>query len=127
MAIRVLNAIVATVPVRLMKRDLLFIVDSLLRLLDERGLVIVARSRGIRPADGESIGKLINAFIQKADEHGREVPENFANEDPSLVPTDDPAVVYPPRLEWPGILEACHVARQHASAGHVDASRRFVG
>jgi ParB family chromosome partitioning protein len=66
--LRVLSSVVAAVPVRLMKRDLLFITEHLLRLLDERTLAILARSRGIRPAGGEPIGKLLNAFIQKADE-----------------------------------------------------------
>lgn len=68
--LRVLQTIVAAVPVRLMKRDLLFIVESLLLLLDERRLVMVARSRGIRSKDGESVGKLLSAFVRKADESG---------------------------------------------------------
>jgi len=66
--LRVLQTIVAAVPVRLMKRDLLFIVESLLPLLDERRLVMVARSRGIRAKEGESVGKLLTAFVRNADE-----------------------------------------------------------
>ncbi|MDW5265356.1 MULTISPECIES: hypothetical protein [Acidobacteriaceae] len=66
--LRVLNSIVAAVPVRLMKRDLLFITENLLPLLDERGLQTLARSRGIRPQDGDAIAKLMIAFARKADE-----------------------------------------------------------
>jgi ParB family chromosome partitioning protein len=51
-----------------MKRDLLFIVESLLPLLDERRLVMVARSRGIRAKEGEAVGKLLTAFVRQADE-----------------------------------------------------------
>ncbi len=56
--LRVLSSIVAAVPVRLMKRDLLFITENLLPLLDERRLQSLARSQGIRPQDGDAIGKL---------------------------------------------------------------------
>jgi ParB family transcriptional regulator, chromosome partitioning protein len=66
--LRVLNAIVAAVPVRLMKRDLLFVVESLLPLLDERRLITIARNRGVRPKDGEALGKLLSAWLRKADE-----------------------------------------------------------
>jgi ParB family chromosome partitioning protein len=67
--IRTLAAIVAAVPVRLMKRDFLFIAEHLVALLDERRLEVVARQRGIKKAkDSESIAKLIGAFTQKADE-----------------------------------------------------------
>lgn len=67
--VRTLAAIVAAVPVRLMKRDLLFITEHLSALLDERRLEIVARQRGIKKQkDSASIVKLIRAFIHKADE-----------------------------------------------------------
>jgi ParB family transcriptional regulator, chromosome partitioning protein len=67
--VRTLAAIVAAVPVRLMKRDLVFITEHLSALLDERRLEIVARQRGIkRVKDSESIAKLVRAFIHKADE-----------------------------------------------------------
>jgi ParB family chromosome partitioning protein len=66
--IRVLNAIVAAVPVWLMKRDLLFIAESLLALLDERRLAMLARNRSIKAKDGESIEKLMPALLRKADE-----------------------------------------------------------
>jgi hypothetical protein len=66
--IRVLQSIVAAVPVRLMKRDLLFVTEQLLPLLDEKRLEMVARNRSIKAKDGESVGKLLTAFIRKADE-----------------------------------------------------------
>ncbi|MEO6804846.1 MAG: ParB/RepB/Spo0J family partition protein [Edaphobacter sp.] len=66
--IRVLNAIVSAVPVRLMKRDLLFIVEGLLPLLDEPRLAMLARNRGIRAKEGESVARLLTAVLRKADE-----------------------------------------------------------
>lgn len=66
--IRVLQAIVAAVPVRLMKRDLLFIAEQLLPLLDEKRLEMVARNRSIKAKEGEAVGKLLTAFVRKADE-----------------------------------------------------------
>ncbi|HYK36606.1 hypothetical protein [Alloacidobacterium sp.] len=66
---RTLAAIVAAVPVRLMKRDLFFIAEHLSALLDESRLEIIARHRSIKRAkDSESIVKLVGAFIRKADE-----------------------------------------------------------
>jgi ParB family transcriptional regulator, chromosome partitioning protein len=66
--VRVLQSIVAAVPVRLMKRDLLFIAEQLLPLLDDKRLEMVARNRSIKARDGESVGKLLTAFTRKADE-----------------------------------------------------------
>ncbi len=67
--LRVLNAIIAAVPVRLMKRDLLFIVERVAILLDERRLEVVARNHGIKKAkDSDSIPKLLSAYIRKTDE-----------------------------------------------------------
>jgi ParB family chromosome partitioning protein len=66
--IRVLQSIVAAVPVRLMKRDLLFMAEQLLTLLDEKRLEMVARNRSIKAKDGESVGKLLSAFVRKAEE-----------------------------------------------------------
>jgi ParB family chromosome partitioning protein len=66
--IRVLQSIVAAVPVRLMKRDLLFVAEQLLPLLDEKRLEMVARNRSIRAKEGESVAKLLSAFVRKADE-----------------------------------------------------------
>jgi ParB family chromosome partitioning protein len=65
---RVLQTIVAAVPVRLMKRDLLFVAEQLLRLLDERRLEVVARGEGIKAKEGESVAKLLAAFVRKTDE-----------------------------------------------------------
>ncbi len=66
--LRVLSAIVSAVPVRLMKRDLLFIVESLLPQLDEPRLAMIARNRGIRAKEGESVGRLLTSVLRKADE-----------------------------------------------------------
>src|SRR5271156_3563175 len=66
---RVLSAIVAAVPVRLMKRDLLFIVERILPHLDERRLEFLGRSRSIKKVQAsDSVGKLIDAYIRKAQE-----------------------------------------------------------
>ena len=65
---RVLQTIVATVPVRLMKRDFLFIAEQMLPLLDDKRLEMVARNRGIRAKEGESAAKLLAAFLRKAEE-----------------------------------------------------------
>jgi ParB family chromosome partitioning protein len=67
--LRVLSAVVAAVPVRLTKRDLIFIVERLLSQLEERRLEVLARNRGIKKAQAsDSIGKLMGAYIRKAEE-----------------------------------------------------------
>jgi ParB family chromosome partitioning protein len=67
--IRVLAAIAAAVPVRLMKRDLLFVTERLAGLVDERRLEIVARSRGIKgEKDSDSIAKLFASYLRRAEE-----------------------------------------------------------
>jgi ParB family chromosome partitioning protein len=66
--IRVLQSIVSAVPVRLMKRDLLFVAEQLLPLLDDKRLEMAARNRSIKAKDGESGGKLLTTFVRKADE-----------------------------------------------------------
>jgi ParB family chromosome partitioning protein len=67
--IRILAAITAAVPVRLMKRDLLFVVERLASLLDENRLVVVARQHGIKKAkDSDSIGKLFAAYLRRVEE-----------------------------------------------------------
>jgi ParB family transcriptional regulator, chromosome partitioning protein len=66
--LRVLQTIVAAVPVRLMKRDLLFVAEQLLPLLDEKRVEMVARNQGIRAKEGESAAKLLTAFLRKAEE-----------------------------------------------------------
>ena len=65
---RVLQTIAAAVPVRLMKRDFLFVAEQMLPLLDDKPLEIVTRNRGIRAKEGESAGELLIAFLRKADE-----------------------------------------------------------
>lgn len=67
--IRVLAAIADAVPVRLMKRDLLFVVERLAGLVEERRLGIVARQHGIkREKDGDSIVKLFAAYLRRSEE-----------------------------------------------------------
>jgi len=67
--IRILAAITAAVPVRLIKRDLLFVVERLASLLDENRLAVIARQHGIKKAkDSDSIGKLFAAYLRRAEE-----------------------------------------------------------
>jgi ParB family transcriptional regulator, chromosome partitioning protein len=66
--IRTLAAITEAVPVRLMKRDLAFIVEALLPIMDEPRLAMIARNRGIRSKEGESVGRLLAGVLRKADE-----------------------------------------------------------
>jgi len=68
--LRVLKATSDAVPVRLMKRDLLFITEHLAAALDERRLAIIFRLHGIGKAsgDGDAPAKLLASFLRKADE-----------------------------------------------------------
>jgi ParB family chromosome partitioning protein len=67
--LRVLKAIGDAVPVRLMKRDLLFAAGRLTILLDERRLAVLIRQHGMgKPKDNEAPAKLLAAFLPKADE-----------------------------------------------------------
>src|SRR6185437_969170 len=67
--LRVLRAIGDAVPVRLMKRDLLFLAERLTAMLDERKLAVLIRQHGIgKPKDTEAPAKLLSAFVRKADE-----------------------------------------------------------
>jgi ParB family transcriptional regulator, chromosome partitioning protein len=67
--LRVLAAVSAAVPVRLMKRDLLFILEKLVILMDERRIEALARQHGIRQKRDEGgIAKAFTAFIRRADE-----------------------------------------------------------
>jgi ParB family chromosome partitioning protein len=67
--IRVLAAIAEAVPVRLMKRDMLFVAERLAGLVEERRLEIVARQHGIkRQKDSDSIAKLFDAYLRHAEE-----------------------------------------------------------
>ena len=67
--IRVLSAIGAAVPVRLLKRDLQFLLNQIAPLLDEGRLQILARQHGIRKdRETDAIDKLFAAFVRRADE-----------------------------------------------------------
>ncbi len=67
--LRVLSAIGDAVPVRLMKRDLQFVVEQLSAMLDEKRVQIIARQHGIKKShDAETLPKLLTAYIRKADE-----------------------------------------------------------
>jgi ParB family chromosome partitioning protein len=69
--LRVLKAASDAVPVRLMKRDLLFIAEHLAAALDERRLAIIFRLHGIGKASGgagDAPAKLLASFLRKADE-----------------------------------------------------------
>ena len=76
--LRTLAAVVAAVPVRLMKRDLLFVVERLAALLDERRLEIVARQRGIKKAKDRLYREAVYGLL--APRRGRSV-ERFAGRD----------------------------------------------
>jgi ParB family chromosome partitioning protein len=68
--LRVLKATSDAVPVRLMKRDLLFVTERLAAALDERRLAIIFRLHGIGRASGagDAPAKLLASFLRKADE-----------------------------------------------------------
>ncbi len=67
--LRVLKAIGEAVPVRLMKRDLLFLAQRLTAMLDERKLAILIRQHEIdQPKDADSPAKLLAASLPKAEE-----------------------------------------------------------
>ncbi len=66
---RVLSAISVAVPVRLMKRDLLFVAERVVNLLDENRTAILAKQHGIKKAKrNDSISKLFAVFLHRADE-----------------------------------------------------------
>jgi ParB family transcriptional regulator, chromosome partitioning protein len=67
--IRVLNAIGAAVPVRLLKRDLQFLLNQVAPMLGEWRLQTLARQHGIRKdRETDAIDKLFGAFVRRADE-----------------------------------------------------------
>ena len=67
--LRVLAAVGAAVPVRLMKRDLLFLIERLASTLDERRLAILIRQHGIGKAkETDPPAKLLAAFLHKTEE-----------------------------------------------------------
>ena len=67
--LRVLAAIGSAVPVRLLKRDLLFILEKLVGVMDENRVEMLARQHGIRQKrDDGGLGKTLAAFLRRADE-----------------------------------------------------------
>ncbi len=67
--LRVLAAVSAAVPVRLMKRDMLFILEKLVTLMDERRVEMLAKQHGIRQKRDEGgLPKTFGAFLRRADE-----------------------------------------------------------
>jgi len=67
--LRVLSAVGAAVPVRLMKRDLLFILEKLTSLMDKNRLAMLARQHGIRQKrDDGGTAKTFAAFLRRSDE-----------------------------------------------------------
>jgi ParB family chromosome partitioning protein len=67
--LRVLAAIGAAVPVRLMKRELLFVAERLANLLDENQVAILAKQHGIKKGkDTDSAAKLFAGFLHRAAE-----------------------------------------------------------
>ena len=59
----------AAVTVRLLKRDLLFIIEKLVNVMDENRVEMLARQHGIRQKrDDGGIGKTLTAFVRRADE-----------------------------------------------------------
>jgi len=68
--LRALSAIGEAVPVRLMKRDLLFVVERLAAVLDERRLTIVLRQHNLGKPNSaaDAPAKLLASFLHKSDE-----------------------------------------------------------
>jgi len=67
--LRVLAAVSAAVPVRLLKRDLLFILEKLVSVMEESRVEMLARQHGIRQKrDDGGVGKTLTAFVLRADE-----------------------------------------------------------
>jgi len=66
--LRVLSAIAAAVPVRLLKRDLFFVLERLVGILDEPRIETLARQHGIRQKRDEGgITKTLLSFMRRAD------------------------------------------------------------
>ncbi|MCU1321774.1 MAG: parB-like partition protein [Acidobacteriaceae bacterium] len=67
--LRVLAAVGAAVPVRLLKRDLLFVIEKLVSVMDENRVETLARQHGIRQKrDDGGISKTLTVFVRRADE-----------------------------------------------------------
>ncbi|MDE1162378.1 MAG: ParB/RepB/Spo0J family partition protein [Acidobacteriaceae bacterium] len=67
--LRVLTAIGSAVPVRLLKRDLLFVIERLASVMDESRIEMLTRQHGIRQQrDDGGVKKTLTAFVRRADE-----------------------------------------------------------
>jgi ParB family chromosome partitioning protein len=67
--LRVLAAIGNAVPVRLMKRDLLFVIEKVVGTMEENRVEMLARQHGIRQKrDDGGVKKTLAVFIRRADE-----------------------------------------------------------
>ena len=67
--LRVLAAVSAAVPVRLVKRDLLFMLEKLVSVMEENRVEMLARQHGIRQKrDDGGVRKTFGAFLRRADE-----------------------------------------------------------
>jgi ParB family chromosome partitioning protein len=67
--LRVLTAIGSAVPVRLLKRDLLFVIELLMVTMDDNRVEMLARQHGIRQKrDDGGVKKTLTAFVRRADE-----------------------------------------------------------
>lgn len=68
--LRVLKAIGNAVPVRLMKRDLLFVDERLAAALDDRRITVLLRLHGVGKVSGttDAPAKLLATFLRKAEE-----------------------------------------------------------
>jgi ParB family chromosome partitioning protein len=67
--LRVLSAIGSAVPVRLLKRDLLFVIEKLVGTLDDNRIEMLARQHGIRQKrDDGGVRKTFAAFVRRAEE-----------------------------------------------------------
>jgi ParB family transcriptional regulator, chromosome partitioning protein len=117
--LRVLKAIGDAVPVRLMKRDLLFAAVRLTGALDERRQAVLIRQHSIgKPKDGEAPAKLLAAFLPKAEEStlGRVVVEavillSMHNQSDSAKILRDAAtatLAYPGRLLAHSLMKSSH-------------------
>ena len=67
--LRVLSAIGPAIPVRLLKRDLLFVIERLMVTMDDSRVEMLARQHGIRQKrDDGGVKKALAAFVRRADE-----------------------------------------------------------
>jgi ParB family transcriptional regulator, chromosome partitioning protein len=65
-SVKRLAAIIAVVPGRLMKRDLLFVAERLTAMLNKNYLPALARQHSIKPAkESDSIAKLFTTYLRR--------------------------------------------------------------